>query len=208
MGHLCGWGVNDATYNVSSRSAPCCPIYRVWASMVTRVKNPAKQLISPAYVGTDICEEWRSFMSFRAWMIEQEWEGNHLDKDILEPGCRIYSPQTCAFVPAYVNLLTTGCTRKLNNPIGVTFEPESSKLRPFRAKVSTGRKGVTRRLGHFETALEAHSAWQIAKAQVAEDALVRFGRESCFRTDVAEAISSRIWSLHLDRSIGRETTFL
>jgi len=38
-------------------------------------------------------------------MERQDWEGKHLDKDILIPGNKIYSPDRCIFVSSLINLL-------------------------------------------------------------------------------------------------------
>lgn len=41
--------------------------------------------------------------------MDENWkphmEGWHLDKDILLKGNKVYSPETCAFVPAKINSL-------------------------------------------------------------------------------------------------------
>jgi len=44
-------------------------------------------------------------------------EGWHLDKDILVKGNKIYSPETCAFVPQEINLIFKKVKRTL--PLGV-----------------------------------------------------------------------------------------
>lgn len=38
-------------------------------------------------------------------MLTKDWQGNQLDKDILNPGNKEYSPDNCIFVTQDINLL-------------------------------------------------------------------------------------------------------
>jgi len=94
-------------------------------------------------------------------MEQQNWEGKQLDKDIIRPGNKIYSPENCAFVSAAVNKFVTdsGKTRGAW-PIGVYYRPDRHK---FRAMV--WRAGQKRHLGYFDTPEEAHLTWAKAKRE-------------------------------------------
>lgn len=166
---LYGWGVNDADYMVHPRGPitgkrVMCPVYGRWSSILERVlctKYHAKQ---PTYVGTTICEEWRSFMAFREWYLGQEAELGDLsklqiDKDILIPGNKHYAPDRCVFVPQSLNnLLTAHAARRGAYPMGVTFHNQSGRLQ---AKIS--EQGERRFLGLFDTPEEASLAYRKAK---------------------------------------------
>jgi len=167
-----GFGVNDADYMVKPVGPDGkrleCPFYKAWKNMLLRAYSPKFHAKRPTYIGVTVCEEWRSFMAFRAWMMEQDWEGKHLDKDILVPGNKVYSPKTCAFVTREVNgLLNDHNAKRGNWPIGV-----DRRKNKFRAKVS--ENGKKRYLGIFHSPHEAHLAWREEKVR-----LVREAAEEC-----------------------------
>lgn len=37
----------------------------------------------PSYIGVTVCDEWRSFMKFREWWLENHVDGWQIDKDLL-----------------------------------------------------------------------------------------------------------------------------
>lgn len=104
-----GVGISDADYQVSIRDANGvewrCPFYKVWKNMFARCYSPAYQRNNKTYIGCTIDEKWWSFMAFRVWMVEQDWEGNDLDKDFIVPGNRVYGPEFCMFLSRKVNQL-------------------------------------------------------------------------------------------------------
>ena len=102
-----GVGINDADYVVSWRidgQRFCCPFYDRWHGMLRRCYSAAWQSRHPAYIGCSVDKRWHSFVAFREWALSQpQWEGLHLDKDLLVPGNKVYSPETCLFIPQSVN---------------------------------------------------------------------------------------------------------
>ncbi|MGB3724862.1 MAG: hypothetical protein WA981_03770 [Glaciecola sp.] len=106
MKTVMGVGVNDAYYVVCERKSSgervWCPFYRRWVQMLARCYNESTIKRQPCYQSSKVCDEWLVFSSFREWMINREWKGFHLDKDILGDGS-LYSPKTCAFVTRKVN---------------------------------------------------------------------------------------------------------
>ena len=101
-----GVGVNDSTYHVT-RKLPDgewrCPFYKTWKNMLARCYSQSYLKQCPARLGSSVHPDWLSFMSFRSWMVCQDWEGNILDKDLLVPGNMNYGPDTCLFVTPQVN---------------------------------------------------------------------------------------------------------
>ena len=63
----------------------------------------------PTYKDCKVCEEWHDFQNFAEWYYnnyyEIEGERMHLDKDILIKRNKVYSPETCVFVPQAINSL-------------------------------------------------------------------------------------------------------
>jgi hypothetical protein len=104
-------------------------------------------------------------MAFRAWMETQDWEGKQLDKDIIVPGNKVYSPATCAFVPCHINsLLVDGAAQRGEWPIGVSWHKASKKFRPH------PENGKKRHLGSFTTPEAAHLAWRKEKLRIVRTA--------------------------------------
>lgn len=103
-------------------------------------------------------------------MKPQSWEGNELDKDLLQRGNNIYSKNTCIFLPAWLNTFIS------DNPLGkyakgVTYKSKSSDMvnelnKPFLARVKDRKSGCRLCLGTFETEEEAHKAWQLGKRKI------------------------------------------
>lgn len=169
-----GFGVNDADYAVNPIGPDGkrlrCPFYRTWNRMLERAYDPKLHARQSTYIDVTVCEEWRSFMAFRAWMMEQDWEGKQLDKDILVPGNKVYSPETCVFVAPQVNkLLTDSAAKRGKWPIGVHLHKRDAK---FISKIN--ENGENRFLGYFHSPHEAHLAWRKEKVRI-----VRKAAEEC-----------------------------
>ncbi len=214
-----GVGINDtglATERLIDGVVVRCPFYVKWRGMIERGYSENMKYKNTTYEDVRVLDVWHKLSSFRAWMEEQIWEGLELDKDILVQGNKIYGPETCCFVPARINaLIAIGKAGKTKYPFGVAKKSDFKNMkkghtRPYIAIISTtlnGRKGQ-RRLGYAKTPLEAHKIWQISKAAAIEEAIAWYATQDCFRTDVAEALTSRVWQLRLENALGVETTLL
>lgn len=182
-----GWGINDADYKVMvskkingvSKQVWKCPYYTKWFSMLNRCLSPKYQKDKVTYTNKSICEEWKYFSNFRAWMEKQDWEGKHLDKDLLISGNSRYSPETCCFVTLEVNgFMTRRQNGRGKYPLGVSLYSPNSKHLPFIAVMSTFREyRKTKSLGRFDTPEEAHKAWQLAKIERAKLLILEYNDE-------------------------------
>ncbi len=154
-----GHGINDANYAVLPRingKQIRCPFYRTWQSMLQRVYSQKYHDTNPTYVGITVCQEWLIFSNFKAWLETQNWQGNELDKDIIKPGNKHYSPDTCCFVPHALNsLLNDNSAARGEWIIGVRYNKFAKK---YTAQCCDG-KGKLKHLGSFDTASTAHAAW-------------------------------------------------
>lgn len=80
-----------------------CPYYSTWTRMLKRCYCPKFHKKQKSYEGVEVCEEWKHFSNFKSWMQTCNWEGKQLDKDLLGGG-KLYSPETCCFLPKNINL--------------------------------------------------------------------------------------------------------
>lgn len=98
---MCGIGINDLNGFVPVRSKA----YQTWRNMIWRCYriNPTSR--EKSYQECDVCEEWLYFSNFKKWFDKNYVFGYALDKDILIKGNKVYSPETCCFIPSEINLL-------------------------------------------------------------------------------------------------------
>lgn len=130
-------------------------VYSTWFGMMVRCYDEKYHLKHPTYKNVEVCDEWYNFQNFAKWFEDNYIEGFHLDKDILCPTCRIYSPETCVFVPQQINnMFTSSYSRDL--PIGVYY------LRG-RYQVSTPTNDKSTYIGFYKTKDEAIKVHKIAK---------------------------------------------
>lgn len=125
-GLVCGVGVFDAAYKRDSDNITSTA-YRCWHNMLIRCYDKKYQAKEPTYIGCGVCEEWLVFSNFKKWFDENYIKGYQLDKDILVKGNKIYSPDTCCFVPKRINTIINKHRKRIGNlPIGVTQDCDST----------------------------------------------------------------------------------
>lgn len=151
-----GFGINDLP-GFKTR----CPIYQYWFQMIRRCYSPSYQVLKPTYIDCSVSIEWSYLSNFKSWMENQDWENKQLDKDLLFPGNKLYSPKTCVFINGLINGFISDCGGKKNNRvIGCYFHGRDKKI------ISSCRNPFTKKsdyLGYFLTPEEAHLAWKAKK---------------------------------------------
>ena len=117
-------------------------------------------------------------------MEKQDWHGKCLDKDIVVPKSKLYSPDTCAFVLAATNsfVIASDAIRG-EYPVGVSLHKPTGK---YCAKCGNPFTGKREYLGLFSTPEEAHEAWRKRKYDLAQRVAAK---ESDMR--VVEALKKR-----------------
>jgi len=135
--------------------------YDKWRSMLIRCYDTKYHEKQPTYIGCSVCEEWLCFQNFALWMEKNYYEIDgqkmQLDKDILLKGNRIYSPETCIFVPQEINnLFTDHDNLRGNCPVGVYHHKHNNR---YVAQCSVG-SGVSNYLGSFPDMLSAFEVYK------------------------------------------------
>lgn len=155
---LYGIGINDADYQVRATK---CPFYETWKNMLSRCYGAAEHKRKPSYIGCSVHPDWHRFSGFKAWMEQQDWQGKHLDKDLLVIGNKVYGPDTCIFVSLDINnLLSEKPAKKSGLPYGVYFDKARGKY-----ATHICRDSVITPLGRFTDVDEASRVYRTAKAE-------------------------------------------
>jgi hypothetical protein len=177
-----GLGINDAPYATSIKVGNkiySCPYYIRWVGMLTRCYSKRWLKAHPTYIGCSVCTEWLSFMSFKNWMMTQEWKNKQLDKDLLVYGNKIYSPETCLLVSPQVNSLFIAPKNSNKLPVGIYLRKGK-----YEVGISLGKSKRTW-AGSYPTLNEAIDAYLKAKAVATENAL-KMEKDTKVKTAVRE----------------------
>ena len=174
-----GVGVNDLGYRTQvweelpknggkrvMKSVFVCKYYEAWVNMLKRCYSKKYLESYPSYIGTSVCSEWLYATAFKKWMEQQDWHGKCLDKDIIAPRSKLYSPDTCAFVlPATNTFVTASDASRGEYPTGVNLFKRTGE---YRARCNNLFTGKNENLGYFSTPEEAHEAWRKRKHELAQ----------------------------------------
>jgi len=158
-----GVGINDADYIVSpiiNGKQKTCVFYLTWKSMLARCFYMPYHKYRPTYTQCTVTTKWLLFSSFKSWMKNQDWKGKQLDKDIVTPRNKHYSPENCVFIPSKLNnLILDSNAIRGSHPQGVCLEKNIHK---FRASCKVD--GKQNKLGYFTTPEEASQAYKQFKS--------------------------------------------
>ena len=141
--------------------------YELWHSMLKRCYSDALKKKYPTYEGCEVSDNFKSYEYFYEWCHSQIGFGNdgngnpfQLDKDLLVKGNKVYSEDSCVFLPNEINLLLTKSTASRGEHLIGVYWCKTKKA--FRARVSKN-KGCSEHLGYFKTEIEAFNAYKQAK---------------------------------------------
>lgn len=138
-------------------------VWEIWNHIKRRCYHNSGNGRDISYIGCTVSPEFYSFQSFSSWAELQTgfFEEFQIDKDLLVKGNKIYSPETCIFVPAEINsALLTNPSRRTGLPIGVQIRNDQP-MRPYMAFLNRSRKKIF--LGSFKNPDQAFYAYKDAK---------------------------------------------
>lgn len=94
-----GVGINDVCQSHKTKA------YNRWRNMLYRCYCEEFLNEHPTYKGCSICEDWKYFSKFKEWFDAHNVSGWALDKDLLIENNKLYSPETCCFIPFEINAI-------------------------------------------------------------------------------------------------------
>ena len=175
LGHIRSGGIKDpyvpsvfgvgitGTKYLASVNGTLTKEYVLWKHMLMRCYSDKYQKKRPTYEGCEVSENFLYYEYFYEWCHKQigfSNQGWHLDKDLLIKGNKIYSEDSCVFIPVEINsLLVKSTASRGEHLIGVYWHKRG---KAFIAQVRKN-KGKQEHLGYFNTELEAFKAYKQAK---------------------------------------------
>jgi len=150
---ICGIGyLGEGENDIKSQTS--------WRHMIQRCYDYKYQEKHYTYIGCTVIDEWHNYQNFIKWYKKNYYkigsETMCLDKDILFKNNKIYSPETCVFVPQCINnLFTKTDIDRGEFPIGVTLHKKTNKY-----QAGCNNKGELIYLGLHNTPLEAFKTYK------------------------------------------------
>ena len=140
--------------------------YKIWYNMLERCYDPKYHEKHSTYKDCKVEDYLLNFQHMAEWLDENYYEVQgekmQLDKDILCKGNKIYSRETCIFVPERINLLFVKHDKaRGNNPIGVTPRESGN----YEARCNNGH-GKMIHLGTYNTKEEAFQVYKKYKEKL------------------------------------------
>lgn len=123
-----------------------------YRSMKTRCTSEIYKSLYPTYTTVSMSSDMEDYSVFVEWCRKQigfDNSGWVLDKDILDPSNKVYSQDTCVFVPSAVNAFFTFVkgSRKNGLPFGVSWCESESAYKAYCSQLN----GKNKTLGRFST---------------------------------------------------------
>lgn len=170
---VCGVGfIGVGKFKTTNGNGKHTKCHKTWLQMHTRCYNPKFHEKEQSYENCTVCEEWHNYQAFAKWNDENYYEVENeqmdLDKDILKKGNKIYSPDTCIYVPHSINVLFVKrdkCRGEL--PIGVIKEGNK-----FRGQLKKGNEEMY--LGAYTTPEEAFEVYKRAKEEYIKEVAEKY----------------------------------
>lgn len=182
-GLVCGIGILDVDYAHTS-NGKTQKGYLSWHGMLRRCyENGGLK----GYEDCSVCDEWLRFSNFKKWFDNNYVEGYQLDKDILVKGNKVYSPETCCFVPPRINVLFTQRKKKANNlPTGVYYDKNKRKY-----GVSVLKKNI-RTFMRFDSVKDAFRFYKKEKESYIKQEAKEYFRKGLIQENVYNAMMAYI----------------
>ncbi len=152
--------------------------YGTWTNMLKRCYCVKFHKNNQTYIGTTVCKEWHNFQNFCVWFDDNYIEGYELDKDLLQDDVdnKIYSPETCVFLPRKINSFFNN--KRIDNKsgyIGVCWDKFRNKYRVTTSCFETKKQIFVGRFYNIEEANKAYVEARMKQAEFAKRYMRKLG---------------------------------
>lgn len=148
-------------------------LHRHWRHLISRTHGDKPD----RYEDATMDSKWYNLQNFLEWAVNQIGNSNEeengrywcIDKDILVDGNKLYSEETCTFVPNEVNVFFS--KKEIGNTgyLGVNYIKPATRGSKEGYVARCHSEGVRQYLGYYDTPLEAYLAYREAKIRVAKE---------------------------------------
>lgn len=152
--------------------------YNQWSAMRKRCFLEGRDGYDKKYYGDCYCSEsFKNFDKYLEWAKKQvgflcrDEKGKlwQLDKDFLFKGNKLYSEDTCVFIPQRLNKFITLRQRNRGDfPLGVVYNPQMREGNRYQVSGCFKELGLPKRLGSFPTPEIAFETYKLAKEKLAK----------------------------------------
>ena len=170
--------------------------YDYWRAMIERV-NIKNDAFHRTYADVTIYEEWYNYQIFAKWAENNYYTIDNykieLDKDILIKGNKIYSPNTCIFVPDIINVLLIKADKSRGNlPIGVYWHERDQEYRAQCSYVNDNGLRKNKWLGGYNNPNDAFIAYKTYKEEHIKKMANRF------RNNIPEKLYNALYNYEVE----------
>lgn len=168
MKKVFGVGINDYDGRVFIDNKKI-KSYQIWQGILGRCYDKKHQRRQPTYMDATVCDEWLLFSNFKKWFDENYPDELarelgikfDLDKDLLSDKAKIYSPDTCVFLPYNVNrFLSNRYSSNTSGYIGVCWHKRDNR---WDARINDFNTNQQKHLGYFTNIEDAKDAYNKAR---------------------------------------------
>jgi len=190
MKKIYGIGINDIDERVTDDNNRPLNSYNAWHGILQRCYSNQYHKKFPTYIGCEICYDWILLSNFKEWFILNHVEGFDLDKDLLYTNNKIYSPDTCRYIPHALNTLLVDCgNRKGKYPTGVCWCNREEKFRAY-CSIPPIVGGNNKHLGYYDTYTEASEARNEFKSKLIIEVGITYYNAGMIEWDILSGLIS------------------
>ena len=172
-----GVGINDGSRPARFDDNSMTKEYRLWIAMLNRCYSATGRWANKTYEGCSVSVNFLDYAFFYDWCQNQigfDKQDYQLDKDVIFVGNKVYSENTCVFIPRCINTFFTDRRRNRGSyPLGVDMHKNTGK---YRARCSDGM-GKSVNLGYFNTPQDAFDAYKPFKESLCKDLALKWKDE-------------------------------
>lgn len=150
--------------------------YTIWHGIYNRCYKTEQSNSGECYESATMCDKWlKSKDLFAEWYLsnyyECDGESIAVDKDLLNPGNKVYSPERCCILPQTINTILANCKKKHVNrlkwsepketlPLGVR---QNISMKKYYGEITLCGTNNVIKLSYWDTPEEAFAEYKKIK---------------------------------------------